>query len=190
MVQRPKPGPALSATSATSATKYAQLKDDLATEVKTLVQQQVGAASHSSADTEVQTARIRQLEVGFQELKLQGDKFEGWFQKFGAQVSSSNSKLQELAQTVTAQQQELAQVRGEVSRQAEVAEASVHRSVTAMQTKVSNQTRYPLRLLRSMRSWRPCWPRGSVPSDYGPRLPGPTSPDFWSVAFFSLSDFV
>ena len=125
--------------SATSTSKFAQLKDDLATEVKTMVQQQVGAVTAAPAIGDEHTARIKQLEVGFQELKLQGDKFEGWFQKFGAQVSSSNAKMQELAQTVTAQQQELSQVRGEVARQAEVVEASVHRSVTAMQTEVSNQ---------------------------------------------------
>ena len=86
-----------------------------------------------------QEDRLQRLEVGFQELRLQGEKFEGWFQKFGQQVASSSQQIQEVACTVASQQKDLQHVRAEVSQQADIVQSSLHRSVAAMQSEVSSQ---------------------------------------------------
>ena len=134
----PAPKVPVPPVSSTRDSKYDQLRQELASEVKTVVQQEVRSGSLAQASSG-QEDRLQRLEVGFQELKLQGEKFEGWFQKFGQQVASSSQQIQGVACTVASQQKDLQHVRAEVSQQADIVQSSLHRSVAAMQSEVSSQ---------------------------------------------------
>ena len=74
-----------------------------------------------------------------QELRQQNGKFETWFATFGQQVSDTKTQIGEVQQAVTGQQQELAQVKGEVAKQSDVILQSVQQAVGAMQHGLSEQ---------------------------------------------------
>ena len=137
--------PGLTAISGTAAnipstaeTKLSQLRQDLAAQVKDLVQEQVANRPASSQET-VHETRLQKLEVGVQELQLQNSKFETWFQKFGQQVAATGQQVQEVASAVVQQKTELVQVQTEVARQAEAVQTSVQQAVGHMQAEVSHQ---------------------------------------------------
>ena len=98
--------------------KYDQLRQELANEVKPVVQ--CRRRSAAVALPRLPPARMTgsNASKSASELRLQGEKFEGWFQKFGQQAASSNQQIQEVASTVASQQKELQHVRAEVSQQA------------------------------------------------------------------------
>ena len=103
------------------------------TGVNDIVQSQIQASAKSTE------TRLNQLEVGFNELRQRNAKFETWFQTFGQKVSDSETQLNGLAKTVSAQQGELAQIKTEVAKQAEHIQQSVHVAVSSMQTDLSSQ---------------------------------------------------
>ena len=115
--------------SAQSVSKWGQLETELKQDVQNLVQQAV-AANHTAtaSSSSGQGHRLCQLESGVQELRMQNQKFENWFQTFGQQVTDQSKSLTTLQQSVQRQQQELSQVRTEVTQ-----------AVTAVHTDVSQQ---------------------------------------------------
>ncbi|CAE7649575.1 unnamed protein product [Symbiodinium sp. CCMP2456] len=130
---RAPPGLPAPATSSTTTSKFEQLRSELATGVTELVQQQVSASAQAVSDhTSAHDARLAKLETTVHELQLQGTKFESWFQSFGQQVSTVQT-------AVAAQQSEIAQVKQEVSQQADSVQKCVQAAVGSLGLDISSQ---------------------------------------------------
>ena len=134
-IARPPPGlpaPTAQPGPGTQA-KLNQLKEELSQDMKGLVQQHLDASSQSdSHKAEAAEARLCKLETGFQELKAQSTKFEGWFQTFGQKMTESHNRVETLHQSFQAQANDVAQLRVEVGRQAEQLPATVQSAVSAL----------------------------------------------------------
>ncbi|OLQ12996.1 hypothetical protein AK812_SmicGene3030 [Symbiodinium microadriaticum] len=139
---RPPPGlpcPSAPAGSGTQS-KLGQLREELSKDVHDLVQQHISASSKDVNDhAGANDARLAKLESGFVELRQQNEKFEGWFQNLGQQVQQSVHHVEQVQQTVVAQQNDIAQVRAEVTRQAEAIPATVQAAVSSLSVDLGAQ---------------------------------------------------
>ena len=110
-------------------TKWNALEHGIKDDVQALIRQErtTWEAGHKSNED-----RFQKLEAGMAELQHQNQKFEGWFQTFGAQVGEQATSLQHLSASVKQQQTELQQVKGDVER-------SVTAAVTNLTAEVTNQ---------------------------------------------------
>ena len=102
-------GGKVTAVSLPVAAKLDKLESGLKQEMQSIVRKELADSQSSSASTEHE-ARFKKLEVGMSELKLQNQKFEGWFQSFGKQVNEQSGALAAVHSTLQSQQQELSQV--------------------------------------------------------------------------------
>ena len=105
-----------------------------------LVQKHLDASGKAvTQKADAAEARLCQLETGFQELKAQNSKFEGWFQSFGQKVTESHARAETLTQSLQAQAGEVAQLRAEVARQAEQLPATVQSAVSSLLAELGAQ---------------------------------------------------
>ena len=114
-----------------------ELKDGVAATVQTEWQRQSESALKDFSAS--QEDRFRKLEVSVTELRLQNDKFEGWFSKFGQQVSENASQIKTVDGKLEEQQRQLAKVHHEVTRTAEVVNQSVTSAVGALGAQLGEQ---------------------------------------------------
>ena len=110
--------------SAPSESKLAQLRKELVGDVNHAVQQQLAQQPPQPASTGQADPRLQRLEVQVTELQAQTSKFEGWFSTFGKQVSENHKQVEGMSKALQAQQQDLQQVKGEVSRQADAVQSA------------------------------------------------------------------
>ena len=115
-----------------AATKISQLRSELQAGVEGMVQQQVRLAVEQEKPAKEVEGRIRQLEVGMQEVKQQNQKFEEWFQTLGNQSKRTAEQVAEVQHAVTGQQAEIQKVKGEVA-------SSLGQAIQKLQQDMSQQ---------------------------------------------------
>ncbi|CAE7241535.1 aquIMA [Symbiodinium microadriaticum] len=99
-----------------AVSKLTQVKSELQAGLATLVRKEVHAVTSSAATPNTaQDDRIQKLEVGLNEVRMQNNKFEEWFQTFGTQMRQQAEQVLEVQQTVKSQQSELGNLRSEVT---------------------------------------------------------------------------
>ena len=150
---RPPPGlPPPSQASTATGTKLARLREELQADVEEKVQSEChkhGQATFKDFAAS-QEDRFRKLEVSVSELRMQSEKFEGWFSSFGKQVSENSSQIKAVNGKIAQQQSQLTQVHSEVSRTAEVVNQSVQAAVGALGTQLGEQLQAQLQKQTSL----------------------------------------
>ena len=136
---RPPPGlPAPSAATSSAVptpaaeSKLSQVKTELQAGIATLVRKELQSAIHSASPDPGQDARILKLEAGLNEVRMQNNKFEEWFQTFGTQMRQQASQVVEVQQAVAAQQTDLGSLRSEVT-------SSITQAVSSFRSEMSQQ---------------------------------------------------
>ena len=139
---KPPPGLSIPPAGATAASsKLDKLRQELKDGVTETVQsewQRQGASALKDLSAS-QEDRFKKLEVSVSELRMQNEKFEGWFSSFGKQVSDNASHLQALDGRLEKQQCQLSQVHSEVSRTAEAVNQTVTSAVGALGAQLGEQ---------------------------------------------------
>ena len=146
----PPPAPA------SSSSRMEQLKAELAMDIDNAVQKKLTEQQPVSAGLDgAAEQRMLQLESGIGELRLQNAKFEIWFAASGKQVADAKQEVSEVKSALCTQQQDLGVMRGELSRQGDVIQASVQTAITALQQDISAQlaAQFAVR----PKTCRPCW---------------------------------
>ena len=128
-----------SAASTTTTSRLSQLEASLQQSVKDQVQRSIAAKTEVPTADPEQSKRIQRLEAGAHELQLQTAKFEGWFSSFGKQVADTGAQLEEVQQAVRSQQRDIQQIQGDLSKQADLVQATVRNAVGSTQQEVSTQ---------------------------------------------------
>ena len=125
----------------TASTKLSQVKSELQEGLAILVRKEVHAATSSSStashQVQAQDERIAKLEVGLQEVRMQNTKFEEWFQTLGTQMQQQATQVNEVQQTVAAQQTALQAVPTDVASAITQAMSTLQRD---MQQQLATQT--------------------------------------------------
>ena len=111
----------LPASQGSAASKLEQISTDFRKDMHQIVKEHVGSSSSDPA-TE---SRLRRLEVGLGEVKMQNEKFETWFATFGGKVSDLSGAAQ-------SQKQEISHLRSEV-------QSSVASAVNGLQNDLTQQ---------------------------------------------------
>ena len=125
------PAPPTTSTSQTE-TKLSQLKTELQAGVEGTVQRQVQLAVANAEPGKAVDNRLRQLEVGLQEVRQQNQKFEEWFNELGSQTKRTAAQVAEVQQSVAGQQAELQKVKGDVA-------SSLNKAIQTLQQDMSQQ---------------------------------------------------
>ena len=107
------------ASQGSAASKLEQISTDLRKDMHQIVKEHVGSRPSDSA-TE---SRLRKLEVGLGEVKMQNEKFETWFATVGGK---------DLSGAVQSQKQEISHMRSEV-------QSSVASAVNGLQSDLTQQ---------------------------------------------------
>ena len=116
-----------------AVSKLTQVKSELQAGLTTLVRKEVHAVTSSAATSNTaQDDRIQKLEVGLNEVRMQNNKFEEWFQTFGTQMRQQAEQVLEVQQTVKSQQSELGNLRSEVT-------SSIAQALTSLRSDMSQQ---------------------------------------------------
>ena len=132
------PSSSAAVPSAAAASKIEQVAEELGQNVKAVVQQQL-AEQPSSASAPAEK-RLQQLESGLQEVRIQNQKCESWFQTFGANVSNQAQEIKDIAKSVQQQQTEFGQLRGEVKSTVACAVAGMQQEMTSqISTQLASQ---------------------------------------------------
>ena len=109
-------------TQATSS-KLEQVAADLKQDVQAFVRKELETSGSIAAPTDT-AQRLQRLEVGLHEVQAQNQKFEGWFQTFGGQVTQQAAELKDLSQG-------LAQSRSEMQNTVSAAVSGLQQSMSA-----------------------------------------------------------
>ena len=138
---RPPPGlslskPGVSSVAVASTAKIDQLREELQGGITEMVQKQVSALAGSATQHE---ARLTKLETGMNELRLQNNKFEDWFSKFGQQASQTSAQVQEVTKAVAHQKQEITHLHGEVAKQSDTLQGAVGQLQRDLNQQISAQ---------------------------------------------------
>ena len=130
----------------------AQLREELQANVAESVQSECQKQGQATLKdfAAAQEDRFRKLEVSVSELRMQSEKFEGWFSSFGKQVSENSSQIKAVNSKIEQQQGQLTQVHSEVSRTAEVVNQSAQAAVGALGTQLGEQLQAQLQKQTSL----------------------------------------
>ncbi|CAE6966038.1 aquIMA [Symbiodinium sp. CCMP2592] len=167
-LSRPPPGlPAPAASSqqcpappSAAVSKLTEVKSELQANLATLVRKEVQAATSSVKAADPNDARIQQLEVGLNEVRMQNSKFEEWFQTFGTQMRQQATQVVEVQKAVSAQQSEFSALKSDVT-------TSIAQAMNSLQSDMQKQFASQTASLEAMLAKKP---RTEM------RVPGGTGP--------------
>ena len=121
---------------AEAATKIQEVHKQLQQEVATAVKALLAEQSQAGTDTE---ARFQKLESSVAELQAHGRKFENWFSEASKRMEQQSLEVGAIKQAVGAQQQDIAQLPGQVASQGEMVQNTVNQAVVTMRSDLNSQ---------------------------------------------------
>ncbi|CAE7342035.1 aquIMA [Symbiodinium sp. CCMP2592] len=155
-LSRPPPGlPAPAASSqqcpappSAAVSKLTEVKSELQANLATVVRKEVQAATSSVKAADPNDARIQQLEVGLNEVRMQNSKFEEWFQTFGTQMRQQATQVVEVQKAVSAQQGEFSALKSDVT-------TSIAQAMNSLQSDMQKQFASQTASLEAMLAKKP-----------------------------------